>query len=352
MKSWKLNQMRWLVLSFLSLFLIIAAPGFAAEEAPMASKTVAEGTAQKEMTSLGGDKFYQQAKDGTKGYTTSKSMEHNIAVSPPSELWFKLKEKWMSPLGATAVLGSLAIVILAYFIIGPLKLSAPRTGRKFKRWSRLDRALHWSMAFTFLTLAFTGLTLSYGKFFIKPIVSTDLWGMIIYGAKQYHNYVGPIFFILLSCVLLKWWRKSVFNKTDVTWMMKLGGMVGKHKGTHPSAGFSNGGEKMIFWMLIICGFVAAVTGFILDFPNFGQGRRNMDISNLLHMLTALVLICGFIFHIYIGLFGMEGALEGMVTGEVDETWAKEHHDLWYQELTQADKSEATLDEDLTQNPKT
>ena len=27
-----------------------------------------------------------------------------------------------------------------------------------------------------------------------------------------------------------------------------------------------------------------------------------------------------------------GALEGMVTGEVDETWAKEHHDLWYEEV--------------------
>ncbi len=49
----------------------------------------------------------------------------------------------------------------------------------------------------------------------------------------------------------------------------------------------------------------------------------MELSgNLVHMLAALILICGFVFHIYIGLFGMEGALEGMVTGEVDETWAE------------------------------
>ena len=33
-----------------------------------------------------------------------------------------------------------------------------------------------------------------------------------------------------------------------------------------------------------------------------------------------------------GLFQLEGALEGMVTGEVDETWAREHHDLWYEEV--------------------
>lgn len=35
---------------------------------------------------------------------------------------------------------------------------------------------------------------------------------------------------------------------------------------------------------------------------------------------------------------MEGALEGMVTGEVDETWAKEHHDLWYKEVMEQEKN--------------
>ncbi|GLT14007.1 formate dehydrogenase subunit gamma [Vibrio algivorus] len=296
-------------------------------------------TAEKEMTRLAGDEFYQKVQDGQKGYTTSQSMEHDVLVSHPSEAWYILKEKWMSPLGAIAVLGSLAMVSLAYIIVGPLKLSKPRTGRTIKRWSRVDRALHWSMAFTFLSLAFSGMTLVWGKHFLKPIISTDAWGMIIYGAKQYHNYIGPIFFILLVVVLIKWWRKSIFKKIDLDWCLKLGGMVGKHKGSHPSAEFSNAGEKIIFWMLIFMGIVAAISGFILDFPIFGQGRRDMDVSNLAHMISALILICGFIFHIYIGLFGMEGALEGMVKGEVDETWAKEHHDLWYEEMKAQGKVE-------------
>ena len=29
--------------------------------------------------------------------------------------------------------------------------------------------------------------------------------------------------------------------------------------------------------------------------------------------------------------GVEGALEGMTTGRVDENWAKQHHSLWYEE---------------------
>ncbi|EGQ8390428.1 formate dehydrogenase subunit gamma [Vibrio cholerae] len=298
----------------------------------MAEENAKPDVVQKEMTQLAGADFWRQVRQGEAGYTTSQSPEHGVLISKPGETWFILKEKWMSPAGAVAIFGSIAMVVLAYIAVGPLMLSKPRTGRKLNRWSRSDRALHWSMAFTFLTLAFSGLMLVYGKHFLKPYIPSELWGWIIYAAKQYHNYMGPLFFILLMFVLLKWWRKSIFNKVDVQWFMKLGGMVGKYKGTHPSAGFSNAGEKAIYWLLIVFGTFAAISGLVLDFPIFGQTRRDMELSNLIHMFSALILICGFIFHIYIGLFGMEGALEGMVTGKVDETWAKEHHDLWYEEV--------------------
>ncbi|EJL6859477.1 formate dehydrogenase subunit gamma [Vibrio cholerae] len=298
----------------------------------MAEENAKPDVVQKEMTQLAGADFWRQVRQGEAGYTTSQSPEHGVLISKPGETWFILKEKWMSPASAVAIFGSIAMVVLAYIAVGPLMLSKPRTGRKLNRWSRSDRALHWSMAFTFLTLAFSGLMLVYGKHFLKPYIPSELWSWIIYAAKQYHNYMGPLFFILLMFVLLKWWRKSIFNKVDVQWFMKLGGMVGKYKGTHPSAGFSNAGEKAIYWLLIVFGTFAAISGLVLDFPIFGQTRRDMELSNLIHMLSALILICGFIFHIYIGLFGMEGALEGMVTGKVDETWAKEHHDLWYEEV--------------------
>jgi len=36
--------------------------------------------------------------------------------------------------------------------------------------------------------------------------------------------------------------------------------------------------------------------------------------------------------IYMGTIAMEGAFEAMRTGECDSNWAKEHHDIWYEEL--------------------
>jgi formate dehydrogenase subunit gamma len=33
-----------------------------------------------------------------------------------------------------------------------------------------------------------------------------------------------------------------------------------------------------------------------------------------------------------GTVGMQGAFKAMKTGYVDETWAKEHHEIWYDDI--------------------
>jgi formate dehydrogenase subunit gamma len=35
---------------------------------------------------------------------------------------------------------------------------------------------------------------------------------------------------------------------------------------------------------------------------------------------------------YLGTLGSEGALEGMISGEVDEAWARQHHGVWLDEV--------------------
>jgi formate dehydrogenase subunit gamma len=52
----------------------------------------------------------------------------------------------------------------------------------------------------------------------------------------------------------------------------------------------------------------------------------------IHAIAAIVWIIVFFGHVYIGTIGTEGALEGMTTGRVSVEWAKQHHDLWYDEV--------------------
>jgi formate dehydrogenase subunit gamma len=37
-------------------------------------------------------------------------------------------------------------------------------------------------------------------------------------------------------------------------------------------------------------------------------------------------------HIYIGTIGTEGALDGMKTGYCDESWARQHHGIWLDDI--------------------
>ena len=46
----------------------------------------------------------------------------------------------------------------------------------------------------------------------------------------------------------------------------------------------------------------------------------------------MFMIAMFIGHAYLGTIGMGGAYQAMRTGYVDETWAREHHRWWYDDI--------------------
>ena len=59
----------------------------------------------------------------------------------------------------------------------------------------------------------------------------------------------------------------------------------------------------------------------------------MQVANVVHMIAGTdrdrPASAG---HIYLGTIGMTGAYAAMRTGYVDETWAREHHEYWYNEV--------------------
>ena len=95
----------------------------------------------------------------------------------------------------------------------------------------------------------------------------------------------------------------------------------------------NAAEKIVFWVgLGVLALVASVSGLILNFPNFDQGRAVMQTAQVVHAVSGVIFIALMLSHIYMGTIGTEGSLEAMRDGTVDERWAKEHHSLWYDEV--------------------
>ena len=76
----------------------------------------------------------------------------------------------------------------------------------------------------------------------------------------------------------------------------------------------------------------SVTGVVMLFPNFDQVRATMQQANVIHAICAVTMIVFAIGHIYVGTIGVEGAYGNMRDGVTDETWAKEHHQYWYEDV--------------------
>ncbi|MBD1556859.1 formate dehydrogenase subunit gamma [Vibrio sp. S9_S30] len=311
---------RILIATFALFLVFVSNPIFADESA----------SAEKEMIQLAGADYWRQVKDGVEGYTTSQGLEQGVLINTTGQRWREIRNKWITPLGGYVILGAAGVLLAFYLWAGQIKLAKERTGNKVLRWTPFERALHWYTASLFLILALSGLMLMYGKYIMMPVVSTSVWGFLISAAKISHNYLGPLFVLGLAGMLIKWMKNNFFNKVDLEWFKQGGGIL--PNGKHPEADFCNGGEKIWFWMLATAGVTICVTGLIMDFPMFNQTRDVMQVVNVIHAIASLGLIAASLGHIYIGTVGTEGALEGMKTGYVDETWAKQHHNLWYKKV--------------------
>ena len=221
-----------------------------------------------------------------------------------------------------------------YIVKGSIKLHEPMSGVKIKRFGGFSRFTHWIMAVSFLALAFTGLLILYGKYFAMPLMGGAAYGSFLMVCKNIHNFTGPLFTLSIVIFFLLFVGKNIPEKGDLQWMLSFGGMF---SGKHVPCGFFNMGEKFWFWFgMTFLGLVISGSGFVLDmivpFMDMQYLRGTMQIANIIHSSAAILMTTMALGHIYIGTIGMQGSIDGMKTGYVDATWAKEHHELWYNKV--------------------
>ena len=280
--------------------------------------------------------LWRRVREGEPGYSAVKGAEANVFIEDGGQLWRRLRNGPVATFGSGALIGTFAALAAFFLWRGRLRLHAPRSGVRIRRWNPSDRTLHWVTALAFLWLALTGLLLLFGRAALIPYLGHENFSPLAQAAKLTHNYVGPFVFLPgLLLMIARWARHNLPTRVDVAWFKAFGGMIGDR---HPSAGRINGGEKAWFWLLTLAGIAVCASGFLLDFPFLAPFRETLQSAHLVHVTTALLLSAGALGHIYIGSIGTEGALEGMTTGEVDETWARQHHDLWLAELREARKT--------------
>lgn len=248
------------------------------------------------------------------------------------EAWRQVRNEWIIPYGGALVLIALGAVGIFYWRKGTIQLHGKETGRKIERFTAFERSAHWANAIAFCILAISGLVMAFGKFFLHPIIGGTLFGWLTYVLKNLHNFAGPVFAVSLVVVILTFVKDNLPSKGDINWLLKGGGLLSGHE--VPSHRF-NAGEKVIFWGgVFLLGLIVVGSGLFLDklLPSLVYERGSMQIAHMIHAVAAVFMMALFIGHIYLGTVGMAGAYKAMKTGYVDETWAKEHHELWYDDI--------------------
>jgi formate dehydrogenase subunit gamma len=232
------------------------------------------------------------------------------------------------------------LVLLAFFLWrGPIKVHGAPTGRLIERFNAVERTTHWTMAISFVLLALSGVVILWGKHIVLPWLGYAGFSWLTILSKNMHNFVGPLFIFSIIVMALLFFKDNLPRSYDIAWMKRLGGMFDKTGGEVPSGRF-NAGEKVVFWAgLLGLGAAVSITGLILDFPNWNQGRELMQQANVVHAVAAVFFIAMIMGHAYLGSIGMEGAYRAMRDGYVDEQWAKEHHEIWYDEVKQGRRHE-------------
>ncbi|AUN96214.1 formate dehydrogenase subunit gamma [Pseudazoarcus pumilus] len=323
----------WSILAILALSVVLPSIGYVMAQS-------GGGTAFGDRDANPRAEMWRDAREGEGGFTTQTGpYVTNTMISNVGENWRQFRTGPLMEYGGYFLAAVVILIALFFLIFGRSKLEHGRSGMTIPRWKGYERVLHWFVAISFIVLAITGLSLLFGREVLIPLFGAAGFAGFAQLSMTVHNYLGPAFSVGVLLMILLWARHNIPNRTDIEWFKAGGGMVGKK---HPSAGKLNGGEKVWFWGgVFLLGILVSASGVILDFPIWGQTREDMALAQGVHAIAAILWIGFFLGHAYIGTLGTEGALEGMTRGRVDVNWAKQHHDLWYEdEIARGVKPEA------------
>ncbi len=263
-------------------------------------------------------------------YASVPGIDTNRLIQGAGREWREFRNGPLTRLGGWMLVGVLAIILVLYLWKGTIKLHGAPTGRLIERFNAVERVSHWVVAISFVFLALSGIVILWGKHIILPWLGYSGFSWLTVLSKNIHNFVGPLFIFSIVVMFLIYVKDNFFAPGDGAWLARAGGML---SGNEMPSGRFNAGEKLWFWLgLVILGTVISVTGLILDFPNWNQGRGLMQQANVIHAIAAVFFIALGLGHAYMGTLMVAGAWRAMKDGYVDETWAKEHHSLWYEDV--------------------
>src|SRR6201991_2196183 len=208
--------------------------------APALAQKLAPDGAPNPTASVTNQKTLLEQAPRIQGRIDIPDVKASVLIQPMGRTWDYFHEVLLHWGGAIVIVGTIAVLALAYLIIGRIRIAAGRSGEKILRFRAFERFSHWLTAVSFVILGLTGLNITFGKIALMPVVGPDMFSDISQVAKYVHNFTSFAFTAGLVLITVIFFRDNLFEKVDLDWVKRGGGFI---KNKHAPAGRFNLGEK-------------------------------------------------------------------------------------------------------------
>ncbi|MCY1203899.1 Formate dehydrogenase, cytochrome b556(fdo) subunit [compost metagenome] len=200
--------------------------------------------------------------------------------------------------------------------------------KDIQRYTPAERSNHWAVAILFFLAGLSGLALFHPSlFWLTHFFGGGPWTRIL------HPFLGVAMFLFFVVLAMRFAGHNRWEKSDSQWLKQWKDVVNNREDRLPEVGRYNAGQKMLFWVLLLCMLVLLATGVVIWRQYFSHlfGIELIRLAALLHAFAAWVLILSIIVHIYAGIW-VKGSVSAMLHGWVSKAWARKHHGAWYKEV--------------------
>lgn len=206
--------------------------------------------------------------------------------------------------------------------------------RWIPKYTALERVLHWVHTAAFLPLALTGFAI------FAPWLSDIAQGAAGTHIRLIHRVAAIIFggVPILYAILQprRMWMNAKeflsFGKYDLLWLKGAIPyyVLGRHEEMPPQPRF-NTGERLTAVVLVLGTIVFGITGLTMWFLKGLMPTWLFHLMLFGHDIMFLITFVMFLIHFYLAVIHpmMWQSLVSMRFGVVSESYAREHHALWY-----------------------
>jgi formate dehydrogenase subunit gamma len=196
------------------------------------------------------------------------------------------------------------------------------------RYTAGTRINHWIVAISFVLLALSGLALFHpALFWLTNLFGGGAWTRIL------HPFIGVFMVLMFSLLAIKFWKDNTLQARDWQWLRQFKDVVRNREENVPEVGRYNAGQKLLFFVIVVCLVGLLLSGIVIWRAYFSLyfSIEVIRFASLVHAISALLLICAIIVHIYAAIW-VKGSVRAMTRGTVTRGWAWKHHHAWFREV--------------------